>query len=257
MDIPESSINEILENSPSQETLHLLIPLLKAEGRKKLVIRECRKAVSRFPNDLHFKKILVETYMEEGQFLDAEEEAAKVLEGIKRLAEIYKLQAEIYLRQGRNEEAALYLKLFLLFYPEDKDAASLLEGIDLPEEASLPVPEEASSVEAGDRVEDSGMQELEQELPEIITATLAKVYFDQGKLDEARDIYEKLAEMNPDDAVAASHFKEISALSDINDVQEERPPINERSHKTEKIISILEAWRKNIKGLSDSGATAG
>jgi tetratricopeptide (TPR) repeat protein len=256
MDIPESSINEILENSPSQETLHLLIPLLKAKGRKNLVIRECRKAALRFPNDLHFKKILAETYLEEGQFLDAEEEAAKVIEGIKNLTTVYKLQADIYLRQGRNEDAALCLNHFLSFYPEDKDAASLLEGIHLPEEASLPVPEEASPLEAGERAVDTGIQELEQELPEIITATMAKVYFDQGKLDEARDIYEKLIEMNPDDEVAVSHFKEISALSDINDVVEESPPANERRQKTEKIISVLDAWRNNIRALSDSGTTA-
>ncbi len=257
MDIPESSINEILENSPSQETLHLLIPLLRARGRKNLAIRECRKAVSRFPDDLHFKKILAEIYLEEGQILDAEEESKRVIEGIKRLAEIYKLQAEICLRQGRNEDAALFLNHFLLFYPDDKDASSKLEGIVLPEKASMPVPEDAPSLEAVDRVEDSGMQELEQELPEIITATLAKVYFDQGKLHEARDIYEKLIEMNPDDEVAASHFKEISALSDINDVVEETPPVNERRQKTERIISVLDAWRKNIRELSGSRATAG
>ncbi|NLD38402.1 MAG: tetratricopeptide repeat protein [Desulfatiglans sp.] len=248
MYIPESSINEILENSPSQETLHLLLPLLKAEGKINLVIRECRKAVSRFPNDLYFKKILAETYMEEGQLLDAEEEAAKVIEGIKRLATAYKLQAEIYLRQGRNEDAALCLSHFLSFYPEDKDAAFKLKELGLQDEAPLP--------ESGDKLMDSGIQELEQELPEIITATLAKVYFDQGKLDEAKEIYEKLAEMNPDDAVAASHFKEISALSDINDAQEETPPVNERRHKTEKIISVLDAWRKNISALSNSGTTA-
>ncbi|MDM7917930.1 MAG: tetratricopeptide repeat protein [Methanosarcina sp.] len=249
MDIPESSISEILENSPSQETLHLLIPLLKAEGRKNLIIRECRKAVTRFPNDLHFKKILAETYLEEGQLLDAGEEVTKVIEGIKRLATVYKLQAEIYLRQGRNEDAALCLNHFISFYPEDKDAAFMLKELDLQEEAPLP--------ESGDKLMDSGMQELEQELPEIITATLAKVYFDQGKLDEAKEIYEKLAEMNPDDEVAASHFKEISALSDINDVQEETPPVNEKRYKTEKIISVLDAWRKNIRERSDSRATAG
>jgi tetratricopeptide (TPR) repeat protein len=257
MDIPESSISKILENSPSQETLHLLIPLLNAEGRKNLVIRECRKAASRFPHDLHFKKILAETYLEEGQLLDAEEEAAKVIEGIIKFAEIYKLQAEIYLRQGRNADAAKCLNHFLTFYPEDKHAASLLKEISLPDEASLMSHEEAPSSVAGDRVEDSGLQELEQELPEIITATLAKVYFDQGKLEEAKEIYAKLAEMNPDDEVAVSHFKEISALSNINDVEEEAPSINERSHKTEKIISVLEAWRKNIRELSNSEATAG
>ncbi len=256
MDIPESSINEILDNSPSQETLHLLLPLLKAEGKVSLVIRECRKAVSRFPDDLAIKKILAETYLEEGQFLDAEEEVTKVIEGIKRLATAYKLQADIYLRQAKKDDAALCLRHFLLFYPEDKDAASLLEEIALPEEASLTVTEETSPLEAGDRVEDSGMQELEQELPEIITATLAKVYFDQGKLDEARDIYEKLAEMNPDDAVSASRFKEISALSEINNEQAETRPVNGIRQRKEKIISILDAWRKNLREVSGE-ATAG
>jgi tetratricopeptide (TPR) repeat protein len=242
MDIPESSINEILENSPSQETLHLLLPLLKAEGRKNLVIRECRKAVSRFPNDLAFKKILAEAYLTDGRLLDAEEEVGRVIDGIKNLATAYKLQADIYLRQDKKEDAALCLKRFLLFYPEDKDAALKLEEIALPKDASLPEP--------GEVLMDSGMQELEEELPEIITATLAKVYLDQGKFYEAKDIYEKLADMNPDDAVSASRFKEISALSEISDVQAETKPVPDTRHKKEKIISILDAWRKNIKGVS-------
>lgn len=247
MEIPESSINEILENSPSQETLHLLLPLLKAEGRINLVIRECRKAVSRFPSDFTFKKILTEAYLEEGRLLDAEEEGCRVIEGIINLATAFKVQGEIYLRQGRKEDAALCLKRFLLFYPEDKEAAFKLEELGLTD-ATLP--------ESGERFIDTGMQELEEELPEIITATLAKVYLDQGKFYEAKDIYEKLAEMNPDDTVAASHFKEITTLSDINIVQAEPPPINERRHKKEKIISILDAWRKNIREIS-TGAGAG
>jgi tetratricopeptide (TPR) repeat protein len=248
MDIPESSINEILENSPSLETLHLLLPLLKADGRVNLVIRECQKAVSRFPNDLAFKKILAEAYLEEGQLLDAEEEAGRVIEGIKNLASAYKLQADIYLRQERNEDAALCLKRFLLFYPEDTEAALKLEELALPEEATLQEP--------GEGLMDSGMQELEEELPEIITATLAKVYFDQGKLDEAKDIYEKLIDMNPDDALFTSRFKEISALSAIDDIQAETRPVTDTRHRKEKIISILDAWRKNIREVS-GGVTAG
>jgi tetratricopeptide (TPR) repeat protein len=242
MDIPESSINEILDNSPSQETLHVLLPLLKTEGKVSLVIRECRKAVSRFPRDLTLKKILAEAYFEEGRILEAEEEIARVIEGIKTLSPAYRLQADIYLRQDKKEEAIRCLNNFLLFYPESIEVGSLLEEIVIPEEASLPVPEEA--------IMDSGIQELEEELPEIITSTLAKVYFDQGKLDEARDIYGKLANMNPDDVVSASHFNEISALSGINDIQEEAVSVIVTRNKKEKIISILDSWRKNIREVS-------
>jgi tetratricopeptide (TPR) repeat protein len=247
MDIPESSINEILENAPSKETLHILLPLFKADGKYSLLIRECQKAVLRFPDDLILKKILAEAYLTDGRLLEAEAEAGRVIEGIKKLATVYKLQADIYLRQDKKEAAALCLKRFLLFYPEDKDAALKLEDLALPEEASKPVPEES--------VMDSGMQELEQELPEIITATLAKVYFDQGKIDEARDIYGKLIDMNPDDAISASRFKEISALSDIDDIQAETRPVNGVRHKKEKIISILDAWRKNIREVSGGVTT--
>jgi tetratricopeptide (TPR) repeat protein len=248
MDIPESSINEILENSPSQETLHVLLPLLKADSRTNLVISECQKAVLRFPRDLTLKKILAEAYIEEGRIPEAEGETTRVIDGIKMLAPVYRLQADIYLHQERKEDAARCLKNFLLFYPEDIEAALKLEEITRQEETSLPVPEEG--------VMDSGMQELEEELPEIITATLAKVYFDQGKLDEAKDIYEKLADMNPDDTLSASRFKEMSALSTINDIQAETLSVTDTRHRKEKIISILDAWRKNIREMP-GGVTAG
>jgi|LSQX01.3.fsa_nt_gb tetratricopeptide (TPR) repeat protein len=247
MDSPESIINAILEDSPSQETLHLLLRVLKSEGGKNLVIRECRKAALRFPNDLVFKKILAEAYLEEGRVLDAEEEVGRVIEGIRKLAAAYKLQSDIFLLRGRKEDAVLSLKHYLLFHPEDTDAALRLEELGHTAEAVLP--------EADSSIMDSGIQELEQELPEIITETLAKVYLDQGKLDEARDIYEKLGEANPDDAMAASRLKEVSAIPD--EPVEEPRPVNEKRHSTERIMSVLDAWRKNIRELSDSKVTAG
>jgi len=105
MDIPENSIIEILENSPSQGTLYVLLSTLKESGRQNLVIRECLKSLFRFPDDLTLRKILAEAYLEEGRFFEAESEFNKVTKGIKALSGVYKSLAEINVRLKQENKA--------------------------------------------------------------------------------------------------------------------------------------------------------
>jgi tetratricopeptide (TPR) repeat protein len=259
MDIPENSINEILENDPSQGTLYVLLSAMKENGRHARVIKECLKAILRFPEDLTLKKILAEAYLGEGRVIEAEAEFDRVIKGIKTLSGVYRSQAEIYVRQKREEDAAVSLKQYLAISPEDEDAAILLEellatraisAIELTEE---PIDAEILEPESQDETAVMETQEPD-EFPEIITASLAETYFEQGKLIEAREIYEKLAEKDPEDTVSKQRLDEISSLMEPKDEQESVQDEDPGRRKKEKMISILDSWRNNIRDLAEEGA---
>lgn len=257
MDIPEKSINEILENSPSQGTLYVLLNIMKEKGNYNTVIKEGLKALSRFPEDLTLRKIVAESYLACGRLLEAEAEFSKVIKRMKAVAGVYRSRTEIYVRQKREDLAVESLKQYLTFFPEDEEAAILLDELQATREASL--------VEALDQQIDIDILEAEErpdtdltvsqepeEPHEIVTVSFAETYFNQGKLIEAREIYEKLVEKDPEDSALKARLEEISAMMDQKDqtvIQAE----NAERKKKERIISLLDKWRVNIKGLAEEG----
>lgn len=261
MDIPENSINEILKSNPSQGTLYVLLQVMKDSGRHNIVIGECVKALLRYPEDLVLRKILAEAYLDAGRLAEAESEFEKVIKGIKNLAGVYRSRAEILIRQKKENEAADILRQYLVFAPEDQDAAILLEELlTTIAVESIELHEEQVDAGISETVEPAvaDLMETEEpdEFPEIITASLAQTYFDQGKLTEAREIYEKLIEKAPDDAALRSRLGEITALMEQKDEKEAREIENTIRRKKERMISILDSWRGNIKGLAEEGARA-
>lgn len=271
MDIPENSIIEILENSPSQGTLYVLLSTLKESGRQNLVIRECLKSLFRFPDDLTLRKILAEAYLEEGRFFEAESEFNKVTKGIKALSGVYKSLAEINVRLKQEKKAIESLKQYHAISPEDEDAAILLEellatsavsSIELSEEridTDIPETAEPGDADILETMEPDNIDIMEareeEELHEIITVSLAETYFDQGKLAEAREIYEKLAHKDPENESVKARLDEISALMEPKEEPEIMQVEDTIRQKKERVISVLDSWRSNIRELAGENVT--
>ncbi|MGD9320343.1 MAG: hypothetical protein PVH99_10275 [Desulfobacteraceae bacterium] len=68
----------ILADAPSPKTLFHLLSNLKKEGQLRRVIQESVKALNAYPNDIHIRRLLAETYFDapgrdgigEGQLTD-------------------------------------------------------------------------------------------------------------------------------------------------------------------------------------------
>jgi tetratricopeptide (TPR) repeat protein len=86
---------------------------------------------------------------------------------------------------------------------------------------------------------------MEEESPEIVTATLAELYFNQGKIQEAIDTYRTLVELNPED----THLKERrEALEAIQKkALEDQKTQDAHVAGVQRAIAILESWRANIR----------
>jgi len=239
----------ILADGPSPKTLFHLLTNLKKQGQLRRVIQESLKALTAYPNDIHIRRLLAETYFDAGLISQAEAELERVSALIGDLTDTYKLQAEIYMKQNRREEAIRCLELYLAHRPDDQMALDFLNTLRPKEEAPVEEPgphiEETSIISEEQEV----LQEapvLEEEPPEIATPTLAEIYFEQGQIEEAIDTYEIIVAQNPDDEPSRGRLEELkSMIADQNAMEEERR--DDGREKKEKMITILESWLSNIR----------
>jgi tetratricopeptide (TPR) repeat protein len=268
-------LGEILDRGPSSETLCLVLAELKRGGHPRKVIQECIRALQHRPEDLPLRLILAEAYFEEGLLSQAEAELETAISRMDRYASAYLLQAELYRNQRRTEEALRSLNIYLAHRPQDEKALDLLRDLGTPEAAppaeTATVQEEILEppvVEAPEPpalrpVEPLALEEeekpelgLEEEvLHEIATPTLAEVYVNQGEIQEALSIYEKVVAQNPEDQASMTRIEELRTMLTVE------PPLAEEAvpgakQRKEKTIAILESWLANIRKMSENTVSA-
>ncbi len=245
MDTSFDLYNQILTNGPSPRTLFLVLSKMKEEGQLRRVIQECLKALSIHPFDIHIRQLLAESYFESGLISQAESELDKVTTMMNDFIPTYRLQAEIYHRERREEEAAEALKLYLAHRPDDQEARNLLDTLMPVEEVPVTKPE-------------PDVEEISGPVEEIATPTLAELYFDQNLIQEAIATYEKVVAQNPEDERSRQRLEELKAMS-IEDeaLESDYKGVETIRQKKEKIITILEGWLANIKESSRDIRTQG
>jgi pentatricopeptide repeat protein len=64
------------------------------------------------------------------------------------------------------------------------------------------------------------VQDSSQNVGEITTNTIAKLYIKQGYLDKALDIYRAILEIDPANAAASTKVKEVEAMMSGTEVSE-------------------------------------
>jgi tetratricopeptide (TPR) repeat protein len=260
-------LGEILDRGPSSETLGLVLAELKRVGHTRKVIQECIRALQHHPEDLPLRLILAEAYFEEGLLSQAEAEIETTISQMDRYASAYRLQAEIYRTQKRNDEALRSLKTYLAHRPQDEGALDLLremgtEAAPIQEEILEPAPVKALEPPARKRIEPLPLEAEkpefrfeEEALSEIATPTLAEVYVNQGQIQEAISIYEKVIAQNPEDQASVMRAQELRTMPAA-----EPPPPEEADpgakQKKQKTIAVLESWLANIRKMSEDTVSA-
>lgn len=244
MAAPDDLYNEILADGPSPGTLFRLLLKMKEEGKLKRVIREGVKALKVYPSDLHIRQLLAETYFEVGRTPQASIELEKLLQQLDTFISAYKLQAEIYRRQDRDAEAVWLLSQYVAHRPEDQEAVEILETLKDVAESTVsepPGPVEESSLEI------EGTPEGKRR---VATPTLGEVYFNQGLIHEAINVYEKVVVENPDDERSGERLEELRSALAGEQAPGDKGVGSERKKK-EKLLTVLEAWRTSIREMSN------
>ncbi|MBN2123974.1 MAG: tetratricopeptide repeat protein [Deltaproteobacteria bacterium] len=236
----ENLLDQILRAGPSPGTLFLVLFRMKEEARWDRLIQECIRALEFYPEDIPIRLLLSEAYFESGRIGQAEEEIDRVVARIHDLMVAYRLRARIYARQKRDRDAIEALEIFLAHRPGDPKALDLLNTLGQtdevrPREEKTPPPEEAFP---------------EEDLPDIATPTLAEIYFKQGRIREAVDIYERVVFQNPEDEKSRNRLEQLRAVTDPETAtQEQETPRGQG--KREKMIAVLEQWRTHLRELTD------
>jgi tetratricopeptide (TPR) repeat protein len=101
--------------------------------------------------------LLAESYLDLGFIGLAETELATVTSRLGDLVSAYKLQAEIYTKQQRTEEAVWALNQYLVHRPDDHDALDLLDKIKSPVEGEKP--KETQAIEDSVHTEEERIEE--------------------------------------------------------------------------------------------------
>jgi len=256
MEQSENLYKELLSGNPSQGTYFHVLSRMKKEGMLESVIEECTRALETYPDDIRIRRILAESCLETGRMPQAESEIKAVISKVNELMTCYRFQADLLISQGRNAEAVEALKLYLIHCPDDKESYALLESMQPGEEIAEAVEEtEALTSIPGEKGDESVVQPVEPELPDIYTATLAEVYFNQGKTGEAIETYEKVIEKNPDDFSSRQRLDELKVVIEQARLAVEKE--KDRLMRKKKMVSILESWLQGIREQSKSGLSVG
>jgi len=220
----------ILTSGPSPSTLLLICRKMKEEGRVNEAVRACIKGLALYPDDIRLRWLLSECYLELGFFSMAEKEIALVAEQVETLAPVFKIQADLFERQGRWEEASAALEKYLAHFSGDSEALKRLRNLKPKEEippAQGPMPEEI--------------------VPEIATHTLAEIYESQGQFQAAIDTYKKLMEQDPGDLRARKRLQELE--TEVHGEEKIVAPQERKQDRTERMLGILEGWLSRIQEM--------
>jgi tetratricopeptide (TPR) repeat protein len=79
-------------------------------------------------------------------------------------------------------------------------------------------------------------------MSEVVTKTLAEIYFQQGHLKQAYEIFKKLAEKDPSDAEVQMRLYELSEK-----FRSPALPAGASCFSPAERISILKGWLANIR----------
>lgn len=209
--------NEIIDKIATPKARLLLVEMLKKEGKTQTVINACQKVLEIFPDDIHIRRLLAETYFGEGSLDLAEKELEKIANQIRELSSIFKFQSEVFKRENKIDDAIRSMQLYLAHNESDQEAADLLADLS-------PSKEEPSA------------------LP---TSTLAELYYKQGELDEAIKVYEQVIASSPDDEKAKHRLDELRGVKEGQEGEKEvSRSVRERKLK---LLGVLERWLAGVE----------
>ncbi len=241
MESSNDIFGRILGSGPSQNTVFFVLTKIKEEGRFGEVVSGCLKALDFYPNDIRLRTLLAESYLEMGFIGLAERELDRITSDIRNLVSAYKLQADIYTRQKRHEEASEALKRYLAHNPDDREAVDLLAKIEPVEEELLPEAPEIPEV-TGPALEEEFEEEVKEEIlteppevpEEVVLAGEERIEEEQVPPETPEEVALVEEEEKIEEAPRPETPEEIVAVGgeEIEDVPEEVTPVAEEEGET-------------------------
>ncbi len=248
-------LEQILITEPSPITVRTILISFMDDGRYNQVIRYGTEALHRNPNDVELMKILAQAYGKIGFFGQAEDMLQRACSCVDDFSVLFKQLGKLYASRNRNDQAIVCLKKYLSHFPEDEDTVELLR--ELQKAGETPEADKMREIPEAPEFVEAGPEEAPQETPslkDLATPTLAEIYFNQGQIKEAIEIYRNVLARHPDDLEAAKRLEELEAMVQGPAYEEqtpEQPPYEESLVvRKERMITVLESWLGKIQEMN-------
>jgi len=166
-----------------------------------------------------------------------------------------------YLRGDRIEEGIRRLGRVIVQALAPAEARPLVSPIPEEEEPphidlSEPTEAEEAALPPDFPEEEAPQMDEKTGIPEIVTPTLAEVYYGQGQLEKAIEIYERVMDTDPEDEKSRHRLTALRAELRPIPTDEKLEAEKGIMEKNKKLIAILESWLDNIRQMTDSSETA-
>ncbi|MGA1863480.1 MAG: tetratricopeptide repeat protein [bacterium] len=248
---------------------HLFFPLADAYVKADMLDQAeviLREGLCNHPKYCAAKALLGEVLFKKGDLGDAQIQLEEVIEMVPDNIMAHKLLIEIYKRTGLKERYERELMTLKMIdheerpYPgrgkTDKRISEAGEERAKPDKIQEIETIEAESVDetfVENNMIDFKWKNTEESKGEIITATLAELYFSQGFIEKSIEIYDKLLIQQPDQKKWAERLLEIKEIH--NKIKMGSEAISDKiihyeaGDEKEKILFTLEKWLENCQRL--------
>ncbi len=200
-----------------------------AVGRGADAIDLCRAGLAIHPRSIDGRHLLARALISQGDAEAAEKTLLEAVEDLVEKAEVLGTLARLYDREGQDDKARLTAAAYLALNPDDDEVRGILAE---PDEPTGPEPTTPSRAEPPP------------------TATLAELYFQQGHLDQAKEMYRRLLAAEPDNETYRFRLVELELGQTIPG--SEAPPEVEALSQLppevkNEVIKALEGWLEKAK----------
>ncbi|MGA1791447.1 MAG: tetratricopeptide repeat protein [bacterium] len=277
---------------------HLFFPLADAYTTAQMYDAAealLREGLSYHPKYCSAKALLGEILLRRGNLKDAQEELEQVVQMVPENAMAHKLLLETYQKIGSKEGQEKEMRILQMINRQKASAEDIAlitkpvletqSGTSEPVMAKETTSDKTKIKDLSEIVKEQkkrplDTKEISEEMPqkkpymplakeedqtEIITATLAELYFNQGFIDKAIDIYRKLLDQNPDNQEWANRLKQIIEMQDsiemgsesTSEEMEAADKVSDEGHLMNNLEEVLESPIEGIHEVEPEGVNEG
>ncbi len=207
----EIKYNKQLQNDPASNCFVLLaevlIKLKKIDNALKVLVNGLRHNKHNTTARFLLGKIYFDRWIIDG----AKKEFEKVIKIAPDNIAVSRILLQIYTSEGNEKRVTEISKNILFFHPDNqelKDFLNELSAGDQPVELK-DVVDEYSDFKSG---VSSLNEKADVEEAEIVSSTLADLYYEQGHYNDSLELYEKLLLNNPGDKRIIERIEKIKSL---------------------------------------------
>ncbi len=209
----EKKYNSQLQNDPASNCFVLLaevlIKLRKSDNALKVLVNGLRHNKHNITARFLLGKIYFDRWLIDG----AKKEFEKVIKLAPDNIAVSKILLQIYTSEGNEERVGEISKNILFFHPDNQELMNFLDDVKSGSNVVelKDIVDEYSDFKSGVSNVSEMMRSGNEE--EIVSSTLAELYYEQGHYKDSLELYNKLLLNNPADQSIIERIEKIKSLS--------------------------------------------